>query len=216
MHGQTFSIRMVFFTLFAIGAGKIGAQDSVYSVAQAYALHMGPNGIDGTVQLLIDKRLTGAVQDEMWAKGDWSFVFPPGSKLNNEFKAIPPHRAKLRIAESDGKTIAERDLETPLAKLRAWNPTSSTHEIFLLTQDYSAGVGSYSGAVTTLLRVSDSGFHDLEALNTGSQQRETIRLMKSLKSDWQAGDRGNGGDDEEESPRSVEGEQETLDRSKRD
>jgi len=194
MYRKTFLSWIVLVVLLVIAAGKIGAQESAYTVAQAYALHKDPNGIDGTVQLLIDKRLTGSVQDELWGKGDWSFVFPTGSKLHDEFAAIPPHKAKLRIAESNGKTVTDHDLETPLAKLKAWNPTSATHEIFLLSQDYSAGVGSYSGPVTTLLKVSDSGFHDVEALNAGSQQRETIRLMKSLKSDWQTRDQENGGE----------------------
>lgn len=194
MYRKTFLSCMLGVALSAIGVGEIGAQEPAYTVAQAYALHRDPNGIEGTVQLLIDKRLTGAVQDELWGKGDWSFVFPPGSKLHDEFAATPPHKAKLRIAGGNGKTITERDLETPLAKLKAWNAASIPHEIFLLSQDYSAGIGSYNGPVTTLLKVSDSGFHDIEALNVGSQQKQTIRLMKSLKSDWQARDRGNGGE----------------------
>lgn len=56
--------------------------------------------------------------------------------------------------------------------------------MFLLTQDYSMGAGSYSGLVTTLLTASDASFHELRALDTGSHHAEPIRLMKSLKSDW--------------------------------
>jgi hypothetical protein len=142
----------------------------------------------------MDDRLAASVQDQLWGKGDWSFVFPPSSKLYNEFSAVPPRRSMLRIVDSNGRIVAGRDLETPVAKLKAWNPTAIIHELFLLSQDYSAGVGSYNGLVTTLVKVSDSGFRDIEALNTASRQKETIRLVKSLKSDWQIRDRENGGE----------------------
>ena len=174
--------------MWVTGSRKIGAQDTAFAVAQAYALHKQTNGVEGTLQLLIDTRLNGRVQDDLWGKGDWSLVFLPGSKLHDELATVPPYKAKLKIVESDGKTITERELGTPLARMKAWNPESPTHDLFLLSEDYSAGFGSYSGPVTTLLRVSDASFHDVEALNTQSQQDETIRLMKSLKSDWQSRD----------------------------
>ena len=57
-------------------------------------------------------------------------------------------------------------------------------DTFLLTVDHSAGLGSYAGLETSLLQVTGTGFRDLDALIVDTQQREPIRLTRSLKSDW--------------------------------
>jgi hypothetical protein len=170
------------------------AGDREYAVAQTFALQRRPNGLEGTVQLLMDKRLTGPVREELWGKGDWSFVFPHESEMYKEFSALPPAKAKLRIKDGGGKLLAERNLETPLAELEMWHSASDGNECFLLTEDYSVGAGSYNGLRTTLVKVSDYAFHDVEALNIESQQQQSIRLVKSLKSDWQITSRESGGE----------------------
>jgi hypothetical protein len=124
------------------------------------------------------------VRKQLWGKGDWSIVFPPDSSVYKDFSNRPPIRSKLSILDNAGKVIAERVLETPLAKLEALNAAARSGRMFLLTQDYSMGAGSYNGLVTTLLTVSDAGFHEPRALDTGSHHEEPIRLLKSLKSDW--------------------------------
>ena len=75
-------------------------------------------------------------------------------------------------------------LETPLAKIEAWNPSSGDNYLFLLTEDHSAGAGSYNGLATNLLQISDGAFHYVKATNATSHQERPIRLLKSLKSDW--------------------------------
>ena len=177
---------LVFF--FAASSGK--AQTSgQYAIAQSFVLHHEENGIVGTLQLSVDKRLSESVQEKLWGNGDWSFVFPPDSSVYKDFSTHPPVKAKLCIRDSAGKIVAERNLETPLAKLEVWNPTTEANQLFLLTQDYSTGEGSYNGLVTTLLKVSDAASHEAKALDTESHQEGPIRLLKSLKSDWRIAQR---------------------------
>ena len=136
--------------------------------------------MEGTLQLLMDRRLTGPVREKLWGKGDWSFVFRPASKMYKTFSVLPPGKAKLRIRASNGEVTAERDLETPLAKIEAWNPSSGDNYLFLLTEDHSAGAGSYNGLATNLLQISDGAFHYVKATNATSHQERPIRLLKSL------------------------------------
>lgn len=101
MYYRTFLSCMLGVALSAIGVGKIGAQEPAYTVAQAYALHNDPNGIEGTVQLLIDKRLAGAIQDELWGKGDWSFVSHPVPSFMMNSRLTP---RTTQSSESRGAT----------------------------------------------------------------------------------------------------------------
>jgi len=155
-----------------------------YAVTQTFELQRKLNGIDGVLQLLLDARLTGPIQEKLWGKGDWSFAFPHDSSIYAEFSALPPGKSKLRIVNGTEKVIAERELETVLAKLEEWSPGLSGNQNYLLTEDYSAGIGSYNGPKTTILNISSAGFHEVTALNVDSKKEEPIRLVKSLKSDW--------------------------------
>jgi hypothetical protein len=176
--------------LLAAGAGSPQTASPEYATIQAFALQQKENGIAGTLELFLDRRLSRSVQDQLWGKGNWSFVFPPDSNLYRQFSNRPPVNARLRIADRAGKVVASRDLQTTLAKLQEWNPSTDSNQVFLLTQDHSAGFGSYSGLGTTLFMVSGSAFREVKAFNTESGQEVEIRLAKSLKSDWRIMRRG--------------------------
>jgi hypothetical protein len=172
------------FVVLSTAVATTDDSQGAYVVAAKFALHRPINGVDGTLQLLLDKRLTEPVQNELWGKGEWSFVFPAGSPLNKEFSLVPPRASKLTARDNEGRLIVERNLGAPLAKLQPWN--SASGKVFLLTIDHSAGVGSYSGPGTTLIQASDGSLREVTALNMESHQEEPIRLVKSLKSDWRS------------------------------
>lgn len=172
------------FILSAIAVSQNRGEKQTYTVADKLKLSVAANGVDGTLQLLVDQRLTESVRQELWGKGAWSFVFKPDTKLYREFSALPPGKSKLMIRDNTEKVLANRDLETPLAKLKVWNRISDTNQFFLLIEDYTAGAGSYNGPKATLLQITNATFHDVKALNTQSHQEEPIRLVKSLKADW--------------------------------
>jgi hypothetical protein len=184
MYREALTTLTFFATLSAVLATANSTQKQVYDVAQTFVLQRIANGVDGTLELLLDNRLSGSVRRELWGKGEWSFAPHPLSKVYKEFSMIPPGKAKLTIRDYERKPIAGRDLETPLAKLEPWNSSAVTNQLFLVTEDDSAGFGSYNGLVTTLLQVSDGAFRDVTGLNTDSKQVEPIRLVMSIKSDW--------------------------------
>lgn len=170
-------------SILAMASSAVNSNQQTYAVAQTFLLQQKPDGLNGVLRLLMDARLTVSVQEELWGKGDWSFVFPPSDSLFKEFSSLPPGNAKLAISDNDGKLVAERSLEKALAKLQEWDPAHSGNREFLLTVDYSAGWGSYNGPITTLLQISNGTFHDVEALNGNTGQEEPIHMMRSLKSD---------------------------------
>lgn len=155
-----------------------------YTAVERFTLHQASNGVDGTLELLLDRRLTESARKELWGKGDWSFVLPHVSPLYKEFTVLPPGKSKLVIRSNNGLLVAERQLDTPLARLEAWNAPSGANQLFILTEDYTAGVGSYNGPGAILLQISEAAIQDVKAVNAESQKDEPIRLVKSLKSDW--------------------------------
>jgi hypothetical protein len=110
--------------------------------------------------------------------------------LYREFTSRPPVNAKLAIVGGDGKPVAERDLEQPLARIEAWAQSCANNQEFLVSVDYSAGFGSYNGPITSLLQVSGGGFRFEEAVDAKSGQHHPIRMLRSLKSDWRITKRG--------------------------
>lgn len=195
LHSKKVVTRMFLLIVVAALPGRAQSKNGKYSVARVFTLRREVNGVNGTLELLIDKRLTKPVREDLWGNGDWSYVFPANSVLYKEFAALPPAKAELKIVGSDGRLIAQRKLDTPLAKLQAWSPDVAGSHLFLLTQDYSTGVGSYNGPGTVLLRVSNGVPQYVNALNLESGRVEPIRLMKSLKSDWRISRREKDGGD---------------------
>lgn len=183
MDGKVLIALTLLLVLLAIAVNDGKAEKSEYTVTAKFLLDNSDNAGD-TLQLLLDRRLTESVRTELWGKGNWSFVFSPESPIYKEFSTHPPANSKLSIWDNKGQEITNRVLDTPLAKLELLNPTSKVNQFYLLSEDYTAGMGSYNGLRTTLLQVSYASIQDVKALNVESHQDEKIRLVKSLKSDW--------------------------------
>jgi hypothetical protein len=166
-----------------IACHAVDKRQQAYTVAQEFGLTQKQHGTRGRIELLLDSRLTPLVRKQLWGKGDWSLALPHESELFKEFTALPPRNAMLRIQDNSGKIVVERPLDGPLAELREWASHGGKRG-YLLTVDYSAGFGSYSGLVTTMLLVSNGTLNDAGATNVSTHQQGPIRLTKALKSDW--------------------------------
>lgn len=155
-----------------------------YAVSQSFPLHQATEGLAGTLQLLMDSRLTPDVRGEMWGKGDWSVVLSPDAKLFQEFSKVPPAYAKLQIRSEAGQLVSERILGVALAQIQEVNFDGENNRTFLLTVDSSVGFGSDAGLETTLLQIHDGTFRGVFAEAEGTRKSEPFRLVKTLKADW--------------------------------
>jgi len=172
-----------FSAILLLAASAVGGTSEPLIVSQRMPLNKEMNGVDGWLQVMTDARLSEKLRAKMWGEGDWAFVIPENDALFKVFSAAPPRNAELQIANLQGQVLANEVLERPLAKveqkkLQAGRPT------FLVTVDYSTGMGSYAGPATMLLDVVNADLHWLEAMNADTGKREMIRLPKTLKSDW--------------------------------
>jgi hypothetical protein len=175
--------------ILSASAAVAGGSPDALVVSERQPLSKEWNGINGWLQVIIDARLSEKLRKEMWGVGSWAFVMPEDDPQYKLFSANPPQNAELQIIDLKGQILAREILEGPLAKvertrLHANRPT------FLVTVDYSAGMGSYAGPTTMLLDVVNAKLRWMEAMNGETRKRDSIRLPKTLKSDWTLKPRG--------------------------
>ena len=172
-------------------AGSVWAQyNAGYRRARSFPLTVAANGIQGTLILLRDERMTDQVQKRFWETGgpdEAGFGDP------EPFSAQAPARmAMVELAGRDGEVIETRKLEHSLARLTVNPLLRRSGRDFLLTVDYSAGFGSYSGPITHLLTVRDGHLRWAEVTDAATGKTEQISLMQSLKTVWRALPAGQG------------------------
>jgi hypothetical protein len=130
------------------------AQKHDFEITQSLSLSKAASALDGTLQVLIDPRLSTELQKQMWGVGDWSFVLPQEDATRAEFEHSPPKNAQLRIVTDGGEVLRNFSLEQPLAKVTEAR-LSNGKTSFFVAVDYSAGFGSYAGGTTLLLAIAE-------------------------------------------------------------
>jgi hypothetical protein len=160
-----------------------------FVLSQKVTLNKDLNGVDGWLQVMIDARLSEKVRKEMWGVGGWAFVMPEDDPQYKMFSATPPQNAELQIVDSQGHVLASEILERPLAEIKQAR-LQVDRPTFLVTVDYSIGMGSYAGLTTLVLDVANAKLRWLEAVNGRTGKSSPIRLPKTLKSDWMLKSRG--------------------------
>ena len=129
-----------------------------------------------TLSLFDDARLTDALRTEAW-----DFGGPPlGAEETPRWKPFvltPLVPSVLRLLSAEGQVLEEITLERPLARL-APAPLLGFPPTWFLTVDYSIGMGSYNGPITSLVQIHGDRLHWLE----GPKGR--LELMSSLKFAW--------------------------------
>jgi hypothetical protein len=161
----------------------VHAQKHDFEIIQNLRLNKTANGINGTLQVLTDSRLSNELQKQMWGAGDWSFVLPRDDARRAEFEHSPPKNAQLRIVTDTGVVLRNISLEQPLAKVSEAH-LGNGRTSFFVAVDYSIGFGSYAGVTTLLLDVVGDHFQWTEATSADTQETEQIRLSDTLRTAW--------------------------------
>jgi hypothetical protein len=147
-----------------------------YRVFQALDLNTYSNGIDGSALILVDERLDGlrgAMKTDAYSgietlhvEPDPSAWFVPQQDVNEALLLIVDQRLRILYTERLGRESARLD--------RVFLYQDRSKPTFVLTRDYSIGMGSYNGPISYFLEVSASGIRYI--LPHG--------LMTSLKTAW--------------------------------
>jgi hypothetical protein len=170
----------------AVPPQKQAAQDAI---AFRLPLSQSTNGVDGYLELRQDARLTAKLRSSLWGMGDINFDDDPD--LAN-FKTEPLRKAVIQVVDRSGKVLESKKQERPLGKLRTTQLYADSTLTYLLTIDYSAGFGSYSGPITELIEVKNGHMRWVEATDLKTGKSDEISLMESLKTAWKLVDAPDG------------------------
>ncbi len=148
------------------------------------------NGVDGELQLMKDDRITAAVSKQVWDTGG---LEAEPEQYEPSFKKSPPKNAIVQIVDRAGRVLDAKQLERPLARIGTVQLYADERLTYLLTVDYSAGFGSYSGPMTFPVEVMDGHLRWLDAVEKGTGKRSRISVMQSPKTAWKIVDAAGGG-----------------------
>lgn len=179
MNGQR---RLALFAML-VGATAVCAQDHGLRVKTTIQLTATSDGMDGTLELLEDARLTSKIENTLWQTGGPGLALDQTDPLLKRLTDPPLQHAVLRLTNGQQKVIGEIALERELARTQI----ASLHGGFrtiLVTTDLSAGFGSYSGPLTELLDLNHSRLEIATALDVQTRITEPIHLASTLKTAW--------------------------------
>jgi hypothetical protein len=147
-------------------------------------LSLSVNHLDGELRLLVDSRLTPKLRQDMWETSALDVSVGDDQQLA-AFKSVPPRNALVQIVSKDGAVVEAKELERPLVKLTSAKLYGDSRLTYIVTVDYSAGFGSYSGPITFLVEVPDRHLKWIEATDEKTGVKKQISLMTSLKTTWE-------------------------------
>jgi hypothetical protein len=153
-------------------APKPSAPDFI--VHQTLVLTQKSDGLNGSLEIVRDSRLTETDIQILQAHDPST---NPDNFPGSDNKPIKP--ARLLLKASDGQLIQSLTLEKPYANMEAVDIGAGTRT-FLVTQDFSTGMGSYNGPVTQVLEATPNSIDWAKVRGKTSP----ISFMRSLKSDW--------------------------------
>jgi hypothetical protein len=160
-----------------------------YAIRASAALAERLSGINGRLELLEDERLNPEIRGALWGSPIELVCDSGGEPARQTFCAsvahVPLRRAMVRLVGNDGRVVYQHLLERELGELHSRQLYSDGTVTYFITNDLSAGLGSYSGPVTRLAEVRHAAFQWLTATDEGTGHSDTVSLMSSLKTRWE-------------------------------
>ncbi len=137
----------------------------------------------GALVLRDDARLSEDRRLEAWSSGFGGSPVDadPADPWWKAVAAAPLAKAHLTLLDASGATLADEPLEQPLAKLEV-TALPGLPPTWSVTEDYSAGMGSFNGPITRFVQVQDGHLVWLQA--TGDGPPGPVALMRSLRTEW--------------------------------
>ncbi len=179
------STRLVSLTLAFAWVPFAGAQGSApagYRVGRSLPLTAAENGVNGHLVLWQDSRLTPRLKAELWQTGEPDET--DEQRASSFSKSSPARPALLQVIGVAGEVIDAKTLEHSLARMSATHLYGDGKTTFMVTADYSAGFGSYSGPITWPVEVIRGRLQWLQSYDRATGKVEEISLMSSLKTTW--------------------------------
>jgi hypothetical protein len=154
----------------AASASAAPARPHLYATWKRLPLTLRQDRFEGELRLLEDALVTrrGAVRDAPSWLGATEVPLP----------------ARLELVNDRGEVIASEEFDRPLADLEAVQLRGDGRPTYQLTVDYSCGMGSYCGPVTSFFEVEGPALRRVQATDEASHRSSPLSFLRSLKTAW--------------------------------
>ena len=143
------------------------------------------------IEILEDARFTPAMRTAMWggSKDPADFLAAPGvtadAALKKNFAETEPRRALVRLIDSNGKVLAERQLDCELAATAGQPlPQAGGRMVWAVGNDCSTGDGLYAGLITRFMTVEGDKFVWQHYVDAASREDEEMTLVQAARITW--------------------------------
>ena len=157
-----------------------------YAVRQSIKLDRATYGIEGSLEVLEDARITPELQKAMWrVSADPRQVLADNDPHRSTFEKNGLRDARVRLVTSDGRIAFEDKFVWPLAEIEITPLTNSGDPVIFVTTDNTTNFGSYKGTATRLLEFNRGKTKDnTPAYASIGEDPKPALLIRSQKSDW--------------------------------
>jgi len=158
-----------------------------YAVRQSISLTRAAHGIDGTLEVLEDVRVTAELHEAMWrVSADPRQVLGDNDPERVQFEKKSLRDAQVRLVTQDGRIAFEDKFVWPLAQIETTPLTNSGAPVIFVTTDNTTAFGSYNGTATRLLEFKRGKKNEEIApayASIGDDLKPAL-LIRSQKADW--------------------------------
>ena len=156
-----------------------------YAVRQSIKLDRATYGIDGSLEVLEDARITPELQKAMWrVSADPRQVLADNDPHRTTFEKDSLRDAKVRIVTRDGRLAFEDKFVWPLAEVEVTPLTNAGDPVIFVTTDNTTNFGSYKGTATRLLEFKRDAKDAAPSYASIGEDPKPALLIRSKKSDW--------------------------------
>jgi hypothetical protein len=167
---------------FGTNSAAVPSVQPGYIVEQIVVLDSKLAGINGSLQVLQDARVTPHLRDILWGHGSLEPDMALSADELRQLGPTPLRKAHLRLIDSSGKMVRDEELEVPLAEINTAFFYGTAFPTYLIDMDYTTGLGSYRGITTRFAEIKEGRLQYIKAVE--DKGTEPLALTQSSKSAW--------------------------------
>lgn len=137
-----------------------------YIVVDEYNLSLKTNGVDGKLQILMDKAI------------------PSNLHIDSPLDYVKYHFALLHVIDQSNNVLTSLNLNHLCASFNRADNIEATPTWFALTTEHVTEYPSYDSSWTTFFRIKNSKIEWLSVVDKLTSEISNIELIRSRKSDW--------------------------------
>ena len=169
----------------ALAAPQVTKTPDGYRVHQTIAPDAATTGLSGTLEILEDDRITPTLRRAMWGRSYMlDMILDAKDPVQQEFEKEPMRPAHLRLVDASAHVLRDETFEVPLAGIKIAYLYGNRFPTYLVTADYSTGLGSYSGPSTSFAEIRNGRFDYVRLPELAGKTDDRFVLARTLKTDW--------------------------------